>query len=642
MTDTLKISNGTPKPLGLSVHAKTSNFALFSSHAEIVTLGLFSMDGTLFKEISMHRTGDIWHVSIENLPTGLDYAFRCRGPKEMCYNPNSWLCDPYAKIIHKNRARAALPKPFDWQKDTSPSVPLKDLIIYEMHVRGFTRDPSSKTSHPGTYLGFIEKIPYLKKLGVNAVELMPIFDSDEMHSNILHPKTKKRLPNYWGYNTFHFFAPKSWYAWQNPVDEFKTLVRELHKNGIEVILDVVYNHTGEGKDKSFAINFRGIDNNVYYMMEPHGHYLNFSGCDNTFNCNHPVVKDLIIDSLRYWVQEMHVDGFRFDLASIFTRDAKGHVLEHSPLIEAIVKDPIIGTTKLIAESWDAAGLYQVGTFPKWGPWSEWNDRYRDTVRCFLKGDKGYSGAFANVLTGSEMIYRGHSPLNSINFITAHDGFSLRDLVSYNQKHNLENGEANKDGNNHNNSWNCGAEGFTNDQTISHLRERQMRNFLLTLFMSQGIPMLVMGDAYGHTSLGNNNPYVQDNELSWFRWDELQKNQKIFQFISNLIHFRKTHTQLSRKHFWEEKEIEWHSATSNKIDWNDNSRFVACTFKTGENIYLAFNASNSPINVILPTGKWKLLVNTEEDWEFHNDGAVLPPSIELQSHASLLAIRNHSI
>lgn len=624
MSEPLIILDGTPRPLGISVQKGAFNFALFSSHAEKVVLGLFLPGGSLFQEIPMQKTQDIWHVAIEGLPQGLEYAYRCEGPEAMGYSPDIWLIDPYAKILEKGRAKAAIPLPFDWGRDIRPNIALKDLVIYEMHVRGFTKDPSSQTERPGTYLAFIEKIPFLKKLGINAVELMPIFDSDERH-------TKTGLPNYWNYNPLHFFAPKASYAWQDPIEEFKTLVKLLHENGIEVILDVVYNHTGEGKDRSYKVNFRGIDDFVYYLLKQDGSYLNFSGCDNTFRCNHPAVQQFILDNLRYWVEEMHVDGFRFDLASILTRDENGHVMSPSPLIQAISADPIISRAKLIAESWDASGLYQVGMFPQWGPWSEWNDQYRDAVRKFFRGDRGSAGVFANVLTGSEKIYKHFSPLNSINFVTAHDGFTLRDLVSYSKKHNTDNLEENKDGSDHNHSSNWGEEGETKNPAILQVRERQMRNFLLTLFISQGIPMLTMGDVYGHTSLGNNNPYCQDNRMSWFLWDELKKNEKIFHFVANLIRFRKEHPQLRRTSFLKDSDIEWHSP-----DWSESSHFVSCTYKGETNLYFAFNASCHEKTIAMPEGQWELVVDTKEDWKFYREKTILPNTVSLSPHSCICA------
>jgi isoamylase len=618
---------GTPHPLGFSIKEGVANFSLYSSHAEKVTLLLFSSSNRPIKEFPMQRTQDTWHIGIIDLPLGLFYAFRCEGPKDLLYHSEATLIDPYAKIIHHQKAKAELPPLFDWQYDQAPQIPRQELIIYEMHVRGFTQHPSSQVKYPGTYLGIIEKIPYLKKLGVNAIELMPIFGFDPTFIKSLG--SKKRV-NYWGYNPLHFFAPMEWYAHSDPIFEFKTMVRELHKAKIEVILDVVYNHTGEEDDRSYYVHFRGIDNPVYYLTSKGGKYLNFTGCGNTLNTNHPVVQKLILDSLHYWVEEMHVDGFRFDLASIFTRDQSGHPTDHPPILEAIQTDPILRSVKLIAEAWDAAELYQLGYFAKRGKWSEWNGRYRDVMRRFIKGAKGKAGAFANALCGSEnTYYSSHTPLSSINFITAHDGFTLRDLVTYEEKHNEANGEANLDGNNQNDSWNCGMEGPTEDLPILELRERQMRNFLLALFLSQGIPMLLMGDEYGHTRQGNNNPYVQDNEINWFLWN--QANPKIFQFISSLITFRLQHKQLHRTRFLTDADVDW------LTDWN--SQLVVCVLKGDPPLFIAFNAGDSPVSIDLPKGLWRSVINTSEDWLFHAEGPSVS-SIQLLSHSAFLAIQKH--
>lgn len=620
----MKLVAGNPNPLGYSIWKNIANFALYSFHAEQVILGLFNKESNPIKEIPLNRTGDIWHIGIEDLPQGLEYAYRCEGPKELFYNPKIWLIDPYAKIVQTDRAKAASPDPFDWQNDQPPKIPHAELIIYEMHVRGFTKHSSSNVSHPGTYLGVVEKIPYLKKLGVNAVELMPIFRFDETLT-----KTGTRV-NYWGYNPLHFFAPMNWYASKDPVLEFKTLVRELHKAGIEVILDVVYNHTGEEDRKSYYVNFRGIDNSVYYLVDKKGNYRNYTGCGNTLNTNHPIVQKLILDSLHYWIEEMHVDGFRFDLASIFTRDPDGHPIEHPPILEAIQKDPIISKVKLIAEPWDAAGLYQLGYFPKCGPWSEWNGRYRDIVRRFIKGTDAKAGVFASALCGSEMIYRSSkTPLSSINFITAHDGFTLSDLVTYQNKHNYDNGEGNRDGNSQNDSWNCGSEGPTDDLKVNALRERQMRNFLLALFVSQGIPMLLMGDESGHTRNGNNNPYVQDNEINWFLWDK--QNPKMFQFVSSLIAFRKELPDLRHTQFLTDGDVEWFT------HWDPSSRLVAFMLKGSPPLYIAFNAHFEPATIELPSGNWHTLVNTSEDWLFHQKNSPVITKVELLPYSSLLAI-----
>lgn len=616
----LEISHGKPEPLGLSLYGDRFNFAIFSHHATQVKLGLFWNKEV--QEIPLNRTGDIWHVAVKGIPEKVTYAYKCEGPSELLYNPTHWLADPYAKIpAGFIKTDVALPPQFDWQGVTPPEIAPEDLIIYETHVRGFTKDPSSKCSKPGTYLGFIEKIPYLKKLGVNAIELLPIFEFDETYLK------KAPLVNYWGYNSTHFFAPKRWYAESDPISEFKTLVRELHRNGILVLLDVPYNHTGEGKVKDYAINFRGIDNSIYYLLEKDGSYSDFAGCGNTFNVNHPIVRKLILDSLRYWVCEMHVDGFRFDLASIFTRGTDGKPIAHPPIIDEITNDPILKNVKLIAEAWDAAGLYQLGHFAKYHRWAEWNGRYRDIVRRFIKGTDGKVGKFAEALSGSETLYRtSKTPLSSINFITAHDGFTLRDLVTYQDKHNLANGENNLDGSNQNDNWNCGHEGPTDDAQILALRERQMRNFLLALFVSQGTPMLLMGDEYGHTRRGNNNPYVQDNEINWFLWD--RPNQKITNFVSSLIAFRKKHAQLRRNRFLTDEDVEWFA------NWDDPSRLISFWLKPS--LYIAFNAHYEPKQIDLPQGKWQLIVNTNEDWQFHSNGPLIS-SVSLTPYSSLLAI-----
>ncbi len=630
MNGSFEIIEGSPEPLGLSFSETHANFALFSSHATRVTLGFFIHQDPII-EIPMNRTDNIWHIGIVDLPKGLEYAYRCEGPSGYLFNPKYWLLDPYAKIIHGDRARAKDPNHFDWENDMPPNIPKEDLIIYEMHVRGLTRHPSSKVNYPGTYLGMIEKIPYLKKLGINAVELLPIFDFDETVDKHISPKTKQKLVNYWGYNPLNFFAPMDWYAIEDPVDEFKTLVKELHKNGIEVILDVVYNHSGEGKETFYYKSFRGIDNPVYYMLDAQGKYLNYSGCGNTLNVNHPIVQKLIIDSLRYWVEQMHVDGFRFDLASILTRDLKGKPLAHPPILEMIAKDPILSKVKLIAEAWDAAGLYQLGYFPRFGRFSEWNGRYRDVVRRFIKGTNNYAGHFANVMMGTETIYRtSKTPLSSINFITAHDGFCLKDLVTYQEKHNFDNGENNRDGSNQNDSWNCGFEGETDDPNINAFRQRQLQNFLLALFLAQGIPMLLMGDEMGHTRKGNNNPYVQDNEINWHLWDQI--NPKIFDFTSALIAFRKKNPALRSKTFLTDKDVSWHNS------WNSECRYVAFELKNQTpHIFAAFNANYLPTTVGLPEGSWRQIVNTTDDWVFNENGPIIS-SVPLPGYAALLAIK----
>lgn len=645
MLEKIRILPGKSYPLGYSVEGIQSNFSCYSSHADGVYLLLFN--GIEKKEIPLKQNKDVWCISVENLPPKTEYAFRCEGPyipqQGLLYQKQRHLADPYAKVpatapnwgegIRSVRSHCTEPAPFDWNGVSFPRIPKEDLIIYEMHVRGFTQHASSSTIHSGTFLAIIEKIPYLKELGVNVVELLPIFEFDETH----HP-TKL---NYWGYNPLYFFAPMRRFSSKDPILEFKTLVRELHRNGIELWLDVVYNHTGESKDLDYYVNFRGIDNSVYYMLDFSGNYHNFSGCFNTFNVNHPAVSKLILDSLRYWVSEMGVDGFRFDLASIFNRGTDGEPLPYAPILEEILSDPILRDTKLISEPWDAASLYQLGDFAKLGRWSEWNGLFRDHVRAFIKGTDGCAGSFANVLCGSQFLYESTSPLSSVNFITAHDGFTLRDLVSYQKKRNLDNGEMNLDGSNDNLNWNCGEEGLSENPSIQDLRERQMRNFFLALFLSQGIPMLKMGDEYGHTSKGNNNPYVQDNEISWFLWDELKENHSIFLFVSSLISFRKKHKELFHSRFLTHQDIEWHGIKPLHPDWSDSSRFVAFTLKGNPPLYVAFNANYKPQAIELPKEvQWKEVVNTKNSWDHHhlNDSekGTLISSIELSPYSTLIA------
>ena len=650
MAKNLTLYPGTDKPLGFSTNGKQANFAVYSTHASKAYLGIRSSGKTL--EFPMERTGDSWHAALEGITEEMEYAFRLEGPQSPAhlFNPDDWLADPLSKypVTSLNWGEGAntpwslckAPPPFDWQNIGHPFLQLGDLVIYEMHVRGFTRHASSRSSHPGSYLGIIEKIPHFLQLGVNAVELMPIFEFDETRCN---PKTATRV-NYWGYDPLLYFAPmRRFAAGDDAISEFKTLVRELHRNGIEVILDVVYNHTGEAGDKDYRFSFRGLDNAVYYMVDDQGNYRDFTGCKNTVNTNHPAVQELILESLRFWAEEMKVDGFRFDLASILTRDLDGRVMKTPPLLRKIAADPILSKRKLIAESWDAAGLYQLGHFPDLGPWSEWNGKFRDRTRNFLKGTDNFAGKFADVLCGSEFLYKKHSPLCSVNFVTAHDGFSLRDLVSYNQKRNMANGQNNEDGSNQNMSWNCGYEGPTDDPQVGELRERQMRNFLLVLFLSQGIPMLLMGDEYGHTRNGNNNPFVQDNEINWFLWDELKKQQRIFNFTAGLIAFRKAHPQFRQNRFLTDQDIEWHGSQPLHADWSPSNRIVACTLKGTPEAYLAFNTASRPNTLSLPSGSWKEVVRTDKSWSEHHltnpaQGSPLSPTIELASYSAILAVK----
>lgn len=623
----LKIQNGVPYPFGVTFKNNCHHFAVVSSTAKSVSLCLYSNTQRVQPtvEISLdplqNKTGNVWHISVENLSGNEFYLYKIN---------DELLLDPYAKAVSTCFSwRECTPgtyqpfgvlsndNSFDWEDDKPPAIPAENLIIYEMHIRGFTQHSSSKTQNPGTYEGVIEKIPFLLELGINAVELLPIFEFDETEYLRINPITKEQLCNYWGYSTVNFFSPMQRFSNKKSPEEikndFKKMVRELHKNGIEVILDVVYNHTAEGNKSGPTLSFKGFDNAAYYMLDDKGQYLNYSGCGNTFNCNHPLDQELILSSLRYWISEMHVDGFRFDLASILSRGLHGSPLQNPPILELISKDPVLANVKLIAEPWDAAGLYQVGSFfPSGGQrWSEWNARYRDTVRRFIKGT-GNKGAFAANLCGSQDLYYRESPNRSINFIISHDGFTLADLVSYNQKHNLANGEENRDGNNNNDSWNCGEEGFSQSESINKLRQRQMRNFHVALMLSRGIPMLHMGDEYGHTKLGNNNTWCQDNDLNWFLWDKLEENQEFFRFYQKMIHFRKNNPILMQNHFFQSKDIEWHGEHLKTPEWDRGNSLIAFTLKDaidGEDIYAAFNASTHFVTIEMP------LNTTEKQWHW---------------------------
>lgn len=646
----LKTSAGYPLPYGATPKPGGINFALVSKHASSVTLQLYDFEnnqpiGEVTLKPEVNKTGDVWHIFIaidENKP--LSYSYHLNGPTQNpqlhYFNPTKSLLDPYANNIKSPIIWGTLcsgdkesyhppgvictPPTFNWENDRSPQIKDKDLIIYEMHVRGYTQHPSSEVQTRGTFLGVIDKIPHLLELGINAVELMPIHEFNECEYQVKNPNVHERLYQYWGYSTANFFTPMNRYAASNDagkaVNEFKNMVKALHKNGIKVILDIVLNHTNEGDETEPINSFKGIDSCVYYMMDQEGKFLNFTGCGNTVNTNHPLVQKFILDVLHYWVLEMHVDGFRFDLASIFNRGTKGEVLFRSPILESISQDPILSKTLLIAEPWDAVGLYQVGGFySEEIRWSEWNAHYRDTVRQFIKGTPNFKGKFASCIAGSQDIYSSRSPTSSINFLVCHDGFTLRDLVSYNQKHNLSNGENNHDGLNDNLSWNCGKEGFTSDPKVEQLRERQMRNFHLALMMSQGIPMLLMGDEYAHTKKGNNNTWCHDNELNWFLWDELQKNASFYRYYRKLIEFRKQCSILRLGRFLTDEDIVWLGANGQKVLWDKETQFLAFVLfdkETGKDLYCAFNAQNVAVDIVLPELKenqqWHLIINTANE------------------------------
>ena len=496
-----------------------------------------------------------------------------------------------------------------------------------MHVRGFTRHDSASVTHPGTFRGIIEKIPYLLKLGITAIELLPVTEFDEADNYRKNPLTGEALHNFWGYHPISFFAPKAAYAVEMTagaqIREFKEMVKALHAAGIEVILDMVFNHTGEGNEEGRTLSFRGLDNSVYYIVDPQsGAYANYSGCGNTVNCNHPVVRDLIIDALCYWVTEMHVDGFRFDLASILGRGSDGEVLTNPPLLERIAGNPVLANTKLIAEAWDAAGLYQVGTFPNFGRWAEWNGKFRDDIRRFIRGDKGMTPILATRLAGSSDLYQkdGRAPYHSINFITSHDGFTLADLVSYNTKHNEANGEYGADGDNHNLSFNHGVEGPSDDPAICALRAQQMRNFTTLLILAHGVPMLLAGDEMGRSQKGNNNTWCQDNNLGWLNWADLEQNHELFEFFCNLIAFRKHHALLRPRHFEGEesgeRRLAWHGTRLGNVDWSEKSRSLGMHLQGRSDeaeIYLITHAGKMAANFALPTSDkpapWRRFLDT---------------------------------
>lgn len=572
-----------------------------------------------------------------------EYAYRLDGPydekKGLRFDKNKILLDPYARAVtgqsqwghvnnaqHGYRARVVQSN-FDWGDQRHHSIPMEDLIIYELHVRGFTMDESSGVKHHGTFEGLREKIPYLKELGINAVELMPIFEFDEMRDVRLIDENE--LIDFWGYNPVSFFAPNTSYCSSMEYNreglELKTLIKDLHDNGIEVILDVVFNHTAEGNEFGPCFSFKGFDNNIYYMLTPDGHYYNFSGCGNTLNCNHPVVRDMILECLRYWVIEYRVDGFRFDLASILGRNDDGTPLSQPPLLRSLAFDSILGNVKLIAEAWDAGGLYQVGSFPSWKRWAEWNGRYRDDMRRFLKGDDFLARTAAARITGSpdlyDPAYRGGNA--SINFLTCHDGFTLYDLYSYNQKHNEANGWGNTDGADDNNSWNCGVEGETDDPAILALRKRLMKNACAILLCSRGTPMFLSGDEFADTRYGNNNPYCQDNLISWLDWSLLKKNKDLFDFFQYMIRFRKDHPVIRKDlepSYLGVPAMSTHGPTPDETNFSGDSHVVCVRF-AGYNettqkedlVYLAVNSGWFPVTLTLPElpehYKWKVAVNT---------------------------------
>jgi glycogen operon protein len=616
------------------------NFALFAEVASAITLAIFLPDDEApILEFPLdprfHKTGNVWHCLLSGLDPGIHYGYRV--------NHGEVMLDPYGKALWGRSLWGETPDSglrsvvvdnrFAWEHDQPLGIPLADSVIYELHVRGFTRHPSSGVHAPGTYLGLTEKIPYFKELGITAVELLPVADFDETGNCRRDPSTGDRLFDYWGYNPLSFFAPKPGYSAAtdalSAVTEFKEMVKRFHAAGIEVILDVVFNHTGEGSIAGPSVSWRGIDDQTYYLKHPQsGEYLDYSGCGNTLNCNHPVVRNQIIDCLHYWVTEMHVDGFRFDLASILGRGRDGSVLANPPLLEQIAGDPILAGTKLIAEAWDAAGLYQVGSFPSWGRWAEWNGKFRDDIRKFVKGEPGTVPALATRLAGSSDLYQhsGRQPFHSINFVTCHDGFTLADMVAYNGKHNERNGEENRDGSNDNLSWNCGEEGPTEDLEIQKLRQRQIRNVAALLLLAHGTPMILAGDELGHSQNGNNNAYCQDNQTTWIDWNPESTNHGLLRFFRNLIRFRSANALLRRNSYIHDSNgreivMRWGGRTPDFADWSHDSRLLALHLgeapleHSSEQIYVIANSHWEAAECELPPlawGEWRRLADTSLD------------------------------
>lgn len=649
-----KIRPGFFRMYGACVASNGVSFTINSHGATRCTLLLFKPQAPKpYARIPFpdsYRIGDTYSMLVFDIkPDEFEYAFSFDGPYEpakgLLFNEENVLLDPYSRAVTGQRKwgekpeggkdfeyRARVVKSnFDWGNIKQLEQPFEDLVIYETHVRGYTKDKSSGVSAPGTFAGLKDKIPYLKDLGINAVELMPIFEFDEMESARVVDGVQ--LYNYWGYNTVSFFAPNTSYAFNeehnHEGDELKSLIKALKENGIEVILDVVFNHTAEGNEMGPCFSFKGIDNNVYYMLTPDAHYYNFSGCGNVMNCNHPVVRSFIIDCLRHWAIEYRVDGFRFDLASILGRDQNGAPMANPPILESLAFDPVLGKMKLIAEAWDAGGLYQVGSFPSWNRWAEWNGRYRDDMRSFLKGDDGMAGNAITRITGSRDLYspesRGHKA--SVNFMTCHDGFTLYDLYSYNEKHNEKNGWNNTDGDNNGHSWNCGAEGETDDPNVNGLRRRLIKNAFAALLCSRGPAMFFAGDEFCNTQFGNNNAYCQDNIISWLDWSRLEEFKEIHDFVRHMIQFRKEHPTLrkmTKPSSCQFPEISVHNGTPFNASTDYKTKLIGIMY-AGRNeedteddiVFYCMNAYWEPLVMqlpVLPNGKhWHVDTNTNAEY-----------------------------
>lgn len=650
----IKIRPGFFRMYGACVASNGVSFTINSHGATRCTLLLFKPQAPKpYARIPFpdsYRIGDTYSMLVFDIkPDEFEYAFSFDGPYEpakgLLFNEENVLLDPYSRAVTGQRKWGEKPeggKDFEYRARVVKSnfdcgnikqleQPFEDLVIYETHVRGYTKDKSSGVSAPGTFAGLKDKIPYLKDLGINAVELMPIFEFDEMESARVVDGVQ--LYNYWGYNTVSFFAPNTSYAFNeehnHEGDELKSLIKALKENGIEVILDVVFNHTAEGNEMGPCFSFKGIDNNVYYMLTPDAHYYNFSGCGNVMNCNHPVVRNFIIDCLRHWAIEYRVDGFRFDLASILGRDQNGAPMANPPILESLAFDPVLGKMKLIAEAWDAGGLYQVGSFPSWNRWAEWNGRYRDDMRSFLKGDDGMAGNAITRITGSRDLYsperRGHKA--SVNFLTCHDGFTLYDLYSYNEKHNEKNGWNNTDGDNNGHSWNCGAEGETDDPNVNGLRRRLIKNAFAALLCSRGPAMFFAGDEFCNTQFGNNNAYCQDNIISWLDWSRLEEFKEIHDFVRHMIQFRKEHPilrKMTKPSSCQFPEISVHNGTPFNASTDYKTKLIGIMY-AGRNeedteddiVFYCMNAYWEPLVMqlpVLPNGKhWHVDTNTNAEY-----------------------------
>lgn len=649
-----KIRPGFFRMYGACVASNGVSFTINSHGATRCTLLLFKPQAPKpYARIPFpdsYRIGDTYSMLVFDIkPDEFEYAFSFDGPYEpakgLLFNEENVLLDPYSRAVTGQRKWGEKPEggkdfeyrarvvksSFDWGNIKQLEQPFEDLVIYETHVRGYTKDKSSGVSAPGTFAGLKDKIPYLKDLGINAVELMPIFEFDEMESARVVDGVQ--LYNYWGYNTVSFFAPNTSYAFNeehnHEGDELKSLIKALKENGIEVILDVVFNHTAEGNEMGPCFSFKGIDNNVYYILTPDAHYYNFSGCGNVMNCNHPVVRSFIIDCLRHWAIEYRVDGFRFDLASILGRDQNGAPMANPPILESLAFDPVLGKMKLIAEAWDAGGLYQVGSFPSWNRWAEWNGRYRDDMRSFLKGDDGMAGNAITRITGSRDLYspesRGHKA--SVNFMTCHDGFTLYDLYSYNEKHNEKNGWNNTDGDNNGHSWNCGAEGETDDPNVNGLRRRLIKNAFAALLCSRGPAMFFAGDEFCNTQFGNNNAYCQDNIISWLDWSRLEEFKEIHDFVRHMIQFRKEHPilrKMTKPSSCQFPEISVHNGTPFNASTDYKTKLIGIMY-AGRNeedteddiVFYCMNAYWEPLVMqlpVLPNGKhWHVDTNTNAEY-----------------------------